>query len=310
MLVILLIFEKNKPGMKLRIIILCSLIIAMMQSCKEKVNQEFTGEDGEQLLLGKITYEGLNKAPYSDWFVPSYEAYEPDATIAKRLTEELKDYRVQVFMGTWCEDSQREVPALLRILHDMGFPADQLEIIAINDSEAQYKQSPGGEEKGLNIHHVPTIILFKDGKEINRIIEYPKESLEADLVQILDGTYTPYYNTANLVNDRLSEWGLRTFIKNIDQLAAQLKGGPEYYGELNTYSKVLFFSGRQEEAVAVARLNLMLFTDDAYAHAALARRLHDSGQNKEALEHISTAIDMEPDDMQFKELLDAIRSSS
>jgi tetratricopeptide (TPR) repeat protein len=212
-------------------------------------------------------------------------------------------------MGTWCSDSQREVPNLIRLLEEIDFPSEQLEIIAIDDAEAQYKQSPQGQEKDKNIHHVPTIIILKDGKEVNRIIEYPRETLEADIVEILKGDYTPYYNTANQVDERLNGEGLESFINDLDELAEAYKGEPDDYYELNTYSKVLFYSGKQDEAIAVARLNAKLFPQEAYAHAALAKRLHDAGQDGEALQHIQMALELEPEDMEIQDLFDKIGSA-
>ena len=37
----------------------------------------------------------------------------------------------------------------------------------------------------MNIHHVPTFILYQNGIEVNRIIETPVESLEKDLIAII-----------------------------------------------------------------------------------------------------------------------------
>jgi hypothetical protein len=47
------------------------------------------------------------------------------------------------------------------------------------------KKSPKNLEKGMNIHHVPTFILYQNGIEVNRIIETPVESLEKDLIAII-----------------------------------------------------------------------------------------------------------------------------
>lgn len=40
-----------------------------------------------------------------------------------------------------------------------------------------YKESLQHEKKGLNIVRVPTFVIFKDGKEVNRIIERPIKTL-------------------------------------------------------------------------------------------------------------------------------------
>jgi hypothetical protein len=56
------------------------------------------------------------------------------------------------------------------------------------------KKSPENLEKGMNIHHVPTFILYQNGKEVNRIIETPIETIEKDLIAIIQAKkYTPHY---------------------------------------------------------------------------------------------------------------------
>jgi len=62
--------------------------------------------------------------------------------------------------------------------------------------KGKVKNSPTGEERGLNIIRVPTMLFYKNGKEVNRIVESPIESLEEDMAQILSGQpYTPNYAT-------------------------------------------------------------------------------------------------------------------
>jgi len=62
---------------------------------------------------------------------------------------------------------------------------ENLKIVAVDGRKDNYKRSPNGEEWGLNILRVPTIIFYKNGREINRIIETPNKSLEADMLKIL-----------------------------------------------------------------------------------------------------------------------------
>jgi hypothetical protein len=57
------------------------------------------------------------------------------------------------------------------------------------------KKSPDGEETGLNIHHVPTLIFYKNSSEIGRVIESPIQSLEEDMAAIINGEkYTPNHS--------------------------------------------------------------------------------------------------------------------
>lgn len=82
---------------------------------------------------------------------------------------------VQIFFGSWCGDSKREVPWMLKILNESGF--EKYSLIGLGNSFQNYKQSPFGEEIGKNIHRVPTFIFYKDSTEVNRTVESPKASL-------------------------------------------------------------------------------------------------------------------------------------
>jgi thiol-disulfide isomerase/thioredoxin len=85
-------------------------------------------------------------------------------------------------MGTCCGDSKREVPRFIKILKPVDFPMENLKIVALDKRKEKYKKSPQGEEWGLNIRRVPTFIFYKNGREINRIIETPVTTLEEDIL--------------------------------------------------------------------------------------------------------------------------------
>ena len=46
--------------------------------------------------------------------------------------------------------------------------------------------SPNGEEQGLEIGFVPTYIFFRNREEVGRIVENPMQSLEKDMLAILN----------------------------------------------------------------------------------------------------------------------------
>lgn len=136
------------------------------------------------MLLGEFHKEDLMQEPYASWFKPDFESYEPDEKAMKTIKKNIDDYEIKLFMGTWCHDSKRETPRLLKILDEAGFNYDDMTMYAVN----YRKQTPSKAEEGLNIHRVPTIIFYKDGKEVNRFVEYAQgESLEEDIAKIVSG---------------------------------------------------------------------------------------------------------------------------
>ncbi|MDR2204539.1 MAG: thioredoxin family protein [Flavobacteriaceae bacterium] len=168
--------------------ILCvALILIILQSCgpvkKVIVNREVDNERDGKMLLGTQTKSQFSKSPYSDWYDKEHAEYAMDKEAIKDLRKEkLNSYNISVFLGTWCEDSHREFPRLMKILEELNYPEQKLTIVAVN----RKKESPSGEETRFNIQYVPTIIVKKYGKEIGRIIEAPNSGwLERDLLEII-----------------------------------------------------------------------------------------------------------------------------
>ena len=162
----------------------------------QEFNQEITLENDKTFLLGKINLDGLESKSYSTWFKANYDSYTVDETLVQLFKTPLKDHYIKLFLGTWCGDSKREVPRFLKILKAADFPMENIEIVALDRRKGKVKTSPTREEKGLNILRVPTMLFYKNGKEVNRIVESPIESLEEDMAQIVNGQpYTPNYAT-------------------------------------------------------------------------------------------------------------------
>ncbi len=141
--------------------------------------------DGDPMLLGRISRKALSEGSYAAWFNAEYNGYTVNAGALAGREADLKKVDIEIFMGTWCSDSQREVPRFYKILDQLGIREKRVTIIAVDDHPDRRKTSPGGEEKGKNIEYVPTFIVKKDGVELGRIIESPQRSLEADMAGFL-----------------------------------------------------------------------------------------------------------------------------
>jgi len=159
------------------------------------VNQISKDSRGNDMLLGKCTRAALLQSPFADWFKPNYDSYIVDSFTCNFIRPLLANKSITIFMGTWCGDSRREVPRVLKMLDCCGFPMNDLALVMVGNSDSLYKKSPQHEEAGKNIVRVPTIIVEQKNVEIGRIIESPITSLEKDLLAILrKEKYQPNYH--------------------------------------------------------------------------------------------------------------------
>ena len=157
------------------------------------------------MLVGLSNRGGLQQDPFSVWFNKEYGAYALNKEAVQVIKNDSENLSIMLFMGTWCGDSRREVPRIYRILDAVDFDESRLTLINMD----REKNSPNGEETGLNIHHVPTLILYKNSSEIGRVIESPIQSLEEDMAAILNGErYTPNYS--DLGANKSSEISIRS----------------------------------------------------------------------------------------------------
>jgi thiol-disulfide isomerase/thioredoxin len=258
-------------------------------------------------LVGKINKEGLLSENYGKWFLQNYDTYQIDSVSINQFKDELKKYTITAFMGTWCGDSKREVPHFYKVLEVAEFPMERLTMVAVSREREQYKQSPGGEHEGLTIHRVPTFIFYKEGKEVNRIVESPMASLEKDIAAILSGNYTSRYHVVTLVSKLLQTNSPEEFEKKARKLISKLQKETTTMYELNTYAKVLFFAEKRAEAITVARLNTQLFPEEPKAYTALADKLHENGNPSEALKNYEKALSLDPENESLKKSVETLR---
>lgn len=160
------------------------VIFPLATSAQEKEynnETESVSEYVDKILNGPITKEGLQKMPYKTWFNTNFKTYLIDENTLKGIKKrKLRALKILAFMGTWCHDSNREIPRLMRVCEELGI-ADQLELYGVDVN----KTSIFGREEGYGVKNTPTIIFFLDGEEIGRVIEEPEVSFEAYLAEIL-----------------------------------------------------------------------------------------------------------------------------
>ncbi|MES2778131.1 MAG: hypothetical protein V4722_28405 [Bacteroidota bacterium] len=285
--------------MKTIFIIISSCLI--ISSCSNKVipsttpvtNQLGKDSKGVPMLLGHCTPSSMQQLPFSKWYDSAFKAHQPNAEQVAVLQQNLKETEIEIFLGTWCGDSKREVPRLLKTLSQSGFDTANIRLIMVDHEGVATKASPQHEENGKNIFRVPTAIVYQNKKEIGRIIESPVESWEKDLVKVT--THQPYisnYHAANEFSKQLKNKNAddATLAKMAEQYKPQFKSS----ASLNSLGYLLLNQKQTSKAFQAFRLNTLLFPEDSNVWDSLAEAYANTGDKTKAVELYKKVLDMKP----------------
>ena len=163
--------------------ILLSFVLIVSISCAAQKNEATAVISADGYLVGIANKESFLQKPFNEWFNLNYEDYKLKKKVVEKLKPLLKEVTIKAFMGTWCGDSQEQTPVFYKILDAADFNYNSLEFIAVDIN----KSTPNNLQEGYNIIRVPTFIFYKEGKEIGRFVEYPRETVEKDFLKIVSG---------------------------------------------------------------------------------------------------------------------------
>ncbi|MEC7960148.1 MAG: thioredoxin family protein [Pseudomonadota bacterium] len=164
--------QKRRPGQRAIPISMRGVAAALVLFIVTPQSLEATAD---RYPLGDISQAELLER--HEVFKRNYDAYEVTAGI-DGLPADLK---VKILFGTWCHDSEREVPRMLKLLAASGVKEDNISLISLDIR----KEEPEGRAKALDVRFTPTFIFFSDDVELGRIIERPVESLQADIAEMV-----------------------------------------------------------------------------------------------------------------------------
>jgi hypothetical protein len=160
----------------MKYLILLFVIIGIVSCSSQK---EDTSDTIKEPPKGAISREALF-TEFPAW-ADEMERYRPDSLLIDSLRQDY-DIDIEIFFGTWCSDSRREVPRFFKILDQSQFvKPDRVKLWAVDKS----KKLENNLAEKRDIEYVATFIFLRDGKEIGRIIERPQESLELDILRII-----------------------------------------------------------------------------------------------------------------------------
>lgn len=263
-----------------------------------------TNTSKPEILYGAVQKADLQKPPYNKWFDSIYAAYDPSPVVISKINkQQLKDIRIEIFFGTWCGDSRREVPKFLKIMDQLAVPASKISLIATG-SDSLYKQSPQHEEAGKGIFRVPVFIVYRNGAEINRINEFPVTSLENDMAAILaDQSYSPNYRSFALLKNWLQEGSLLDKNTSLRGLALQLKYLVAGERELNSLGYVLLEQGKKAEALKIFQVNAILYPESANVLSSLGEGYYENADHQNAVVTLEKALELNKEPALVKEIL-------
>lgn len=138
-------------------------------------------ETKEKMIVGKCSLDEWKR--YAGW--SSYDApdYAPDGeTLAQLLPlVHAPDIAFLLFGGSWCGDTKAEFPKYFKLFSALKLPEQSVALYGVN---RQKRESAGVAER-WKVKRVPTLVVLKNGDELGRIVEYPSETIEKDLLRIL-----------------------------------------------------------------------------------------------------------------------------
>jgi len=91
------------------------------------------------------------------------------------------DISLRLLFGSWCHDSVREVPRLIKLIELAGNSKLSLQLTAVSRD----KLEPSAVVERFALKFTPTLVVLKDNEEIGRIIEQPNINWAADIVALV-----------------------------------------------------------------------------------------------------------------------------
>ncbi len=131
-------------------------------------------------LVGVLSQEEI-LSHFPDW-QEEMASYMPDPAAIEKLKSLATEVRIEVVLGTWCPDSKRNVSAFFKIMEMV----DNSQIMTFYIGIPRDKEARQPYIQGKNIVRVPTFIVTINGQEKGRIIENPANSVETDLLEIIE----------------------------------------------------------------------------------------------------------------------------
>jgi peptidylprolyl isomerase/peptidyl-prolyl cis-trans isomerase B (cyclophilin B) len=140
------------------------------------------------VLLGEVTWQQLVELP--GWRAER-DRYQVDRAALELLRDADRGVTVLTVLGTWCSDSEREIPRLQRVLDELASDRMVHRMVGVDRTKRIDVGSFPAELVGP-VERVPTVVVVDgQGQELGRIVETadrPIEQLLAEFVGASPGS--------------------------------------------------------------------------------------------------------------------------
>jgi hypothetical protein len=104
------------------------LLFLVLSACS--VQKQYTESyfNKEIVLDGRVNKATLLAHKKTNWFKQNYDKYEVDSVVINKLKPKIEGIHFIVFGGTWCNDTKRELPAFLSLLHQLNVGSNRYDI--------------------------------------------------------------------------------------------------------------------------------------------------------------------------------------
>lgn len=141
----------------------------------------YLADDGP-ILIGAAARSEV-EAALPGW-VEEAMSMQPDLDSTARLSRAIVGAQVVVYLGTWCDDSRRELARLWWALDSLGLDElPQLSYVGVDRA----LREPAELLEGVDLIRVPTFVVRRGGVELGRVVEESPHGIEVDLLALLSG---------------------------------------------------------------------------------------------------------------------------
>jgi len=164
------------------------LIAILFASCSQKTYKTFyTVHENKQekVLQGIISRSIIEADTTFKWFPTNYKYALANTNAVDIFKKNKVKFKMMVFGGTWCEDTQNLLPLFYKLVEQSKYPKRKITLVGVD----REKKSGNELSDKYKITNVPTfIVLNNEGIEIGRVVEYGKgNGIDNELAEIVGG---------------------------------------------------------------------------------------------------------------------------